>query len=458
MSNQYYNFLNKELLKYFKNSRVESGDRYFLILNNNEELNKLKHSITLSEKYKVHKFVSNEFNFETFFYKLKDIKLIFIFADEGVTHDFLVTIRNKVSLQKNEWKDSIAVFIIKEDLDSITGGAFDLSKQGAPFNNSSLRKNLDKILDSSENNLSSYESTILKFIVSKNFEDELVKYTLMDFESVFSIIEQGEIDDDDYLNLGIFKDKQIGTYTDKEIKKRLEENKTLFDTVQSIHDRGNAKEQIEEKFDGKIVTKLVNDDWPETDFETVKRSKDSMDSLKKVRLDFLEEEFHNQFKNIEFWDRPSGQTKSKLRERNIIIFKNNSPINNIILPFSKNTDINSNFVISRGRKLLNLNKNTKAEISFKSKDKSNLLIDTSQLNTGDDYYIEFSYQHNNNSTLTYKFRILLVNFSPDTIENIKTKYKLKYDNTSKKVEISLDNVENLLSFNEALESIKKFLK
>ncbi|WP_029378687.1 DUF87 domain-containing protein [Staphylococcus xylosus] len=455
MSNQYYNFLNKELLKYFKNSRVESGDRYFLILNNNEELNKLKHSITLSEKYKVHKFVSNEFNFETFFYKLKDIKLIFIFADEGVTHDFLVTIRNKVSLQKNEWKDSIAVFIIKEDLDSITGGAFDLSKQGAPFNNSSLRKNLDKILDSSENNLSSYESTILKFIVSKNFEDELVKYTLMDFESVFSIIEQGEIDDDDYLNLGIFKDKQIGTYTDKEIKKRLEENKTLFDTVQSIHDRGNAKEQIEEKFDGKIVTKLVNDDWPETDFETVKRSKDSMDSLKKVRLDFLEEEFHNQFKNIEFWDRPSGQTKSKLRERNIIIFKNNSPINNIILPFSKNTDINSNFVISRGRKLLNLNKNTKAEISFKSKDKSNLLIDTSQLNTGDDYYIEFSYQHNNNSTLTYKFRILLVNFSPDTIENIKTKYKLKYDNTSKKVEISLDNVENLLSFNEAPGEYKK---
>ncbi|WP_039067876.1 DUF87 domain-containing protein [Staphylococcus shinii] len=455
MSNQYYNFLNKELLKYFKNSRIESGDRYFLILNNNEELNKLKQSISLSEKHKVHKFVSNEFNFETFFYKLKGIKLIFIFADEGVTHDFLVTIRNKVSLQKNEWKDSIAVFIIKEDLDSITGGAFDLSKQGAPFNNSSLRKNLAKILDSSENNLSSPESTILKFIVSKNFEDELVKYTLMDFESVFSIIEQGEIADDDYLNLGIFKDKQIGTYTDKEIKKRLEENKTLFDTVQSIHDRGNAKEQIEEKFDGNIVTKLVNHDWPETDFETVKRSKDSMDSLKKVKLDFLEEEFHNQFKNIEFWDRPSGQTKSKLRERNIIIFKNNSPINNIILPFSKNTDINSNFVISRGRKLLNLNRNIKAEISFKSKDKSNLLIDTSQLNTGDDYYIEFSYQHNNNSTLTYKFRILLVNFSPDTIENIKTKYKLKYDNTSKKVEISLDNVENLLSFNEAPGEYKK---
>ncbi|MDW4069913.1 DUF87 domain-containing protein [Staphylococcus saprophyticus] len=455
MSNQYYNFLNKELVKYFRESHIEFGDRYFLILNNDEELNKLKQAITFSKEQKAHTFISNEFNFETIFYKLKDTKVIFIFANDGVTHDFLVTIRNKISLQKNEWANSIAVFMIKEDLDSITGGAFDLSKQGAPFNNSSLRKNLTNILDSSTNNLSTHESSILKFIVSKNFEDELVKYTLMDFESVFSIIEQGEILDNDYLNLGIFKDKQIATYTDKEIKRRLEENKDLFDIVQSIHDRGNVKDQIEDKFDGKIVSNLVKPDWPETDFETVKRSKESMDNLKKVKLDFLEEDFHNQFKNIEVWDRPSGKTKSKLRERNIIIFKNDSQVNNIILPFSKNTDINSNFVISRGIKLINLNKKTNAKVSFKSKDKSNLLIDTSQLNTDNEYYFEFSYQHNNNSTLTYKFRILLVNFTSDTIENIKTKYKLKYDTLSKNVEISLDNVENLLSFNETVGDYQK---
>lgn len=455
MSNQYYNFLNKELVKYFKESHIESGDRYYLILNNNEELNKIKHAITHSKEQSVDKFVSNEFEFETIFYKLKDTKVIFIFANEGVTHDFLVTIRNKISLQKNEWKDSIAVFMIKEDLDSITGGAFNLSKQGAPFNNSSLRKNLTKILDSSENNLGSHESAILKFIVSKNFEDELVKYTLMDFESVFSIIEQGQIADDDYLNLGIFKDKQVDTYTEKEIKRRLEENKYLFDTVQSIHDRGNVKDQIEDKFDGNIVSSLVKPDWPEIDFETVKRSKEAMDDLKKVKLDFLEEEFYKQFKNIECWERPSGKTKSKSRERNIILFKNNSPINNIILPFSKNTDINTNFVITRGIKLLKLSDNTKVDVLFKSKDKSNLLIDISKLNMDDDYYFEFSYQHNNNSTLTYKFRILLVNFPSDNIENIKTKYKLKYDAISKSVEISLDNIENLLSFNEGSGDLKK---
>lgn len=448
MSNQYYNFLNKELIKYFENSYIKPGDRYFLILNSDEEINNLKHSIEYSKENFVYKFLSKEFSFETIYYTLNDKKVIFIFANNGITHDFLVTIRNKVSLQKDEWKDSIVVFMIKEDLDSITGGAFDLSKKGAPFHTSSLRNNLAKILKNTNNQLTSHESSILEFIVSKNFEDDLIKYTLMDFESVYSIIEQGKILDNDYLNLGLFKDKQLDTYTEKEIGKRLEENKELFDTIQSIHDRGNIEDQIKEKFDGKANVKLQKDTWHESDFETVKRSKEAMDSLKKVKLDFLEEDFQNQFKDIEVWDRPSGKTKAKLKERNIIIFKNNSLLKNIILPFSKNTDINSDYVISRGIKLFNLTKNSKTHVDFKTRNRSNLLVDLSSTPFEDEYYFEFSYRHNNNSSLTFKFRILLVNFNSKLVENIKTKYKLKYDPSLKKLEISLDNSENLLSFNE----------
>lgn len=42
MSSQYYKFLNRELLNYFKDSHVRPGDRYFLILNSDNELNNLK--------------------------------------------------------------------------------------------------------------------------------------------------------------------------------------------------------------------------------------------------------------------------------------------------------------------------------------------------------------------------------------------------------------------------------
>lgn len=457
MSNQYYKFLNRELLNYFKNSQIRPGDRYFLILNSDDELDNLKKAILNSNDEIIGEFKSNEFDFETIYYNFNGMKAIFVFANDGITHDFLVTIRNKVSLQKDEWNNSIVVFMIKEDLDSITGGALDLSKKGAPFHTASLRKNLKHILENSQNNLEDYEKRILDFIVKNKFDDEFVKYTLMDFEAVFSIIEQGKIAEEDYYNLGVFKDKQLKSFKGKQVEARLEENKQLFDSVQAIHDRGNVKEQLEEKFAGKTINDLTSDEWYNTDFESVKRSKESADELKRVKLDFLEDEFLNQFDNsIEVWDKASGKTKVKMRERNIIIFKNHQGLKEIKLPFSKNTDLNANFVIKRGIKLLNLtNKSQKIESNFKTRNRSNLVFDSSNLNENDEFFFEFTYKHDNQNSLSFKFRILIVNFDSSLIENIKTRYKLKYDSKSKLVEINLDSNENILTFNNDNQEVQK---
>ncbi|WP_281191982.1 hypothetical protein [Staphylococcus felis] len=283
MSNQFYNYLNKELYKFIENSNTQFGDRFYLVFNNDEELGKLKKAISESEEVQNNRFISQEYNYETIYYRIQNKKVIFIFADEGVTHDFLVTVRNRVSLQKDEWANSLAIFLIKEDLDSITGGAFDLSKKGAPFHSNSLRNKLSNILNDKNQSLSKHEKEILDFIVERNFDDELVRYTLMDFEAIYSIIEKGEIQDEDYLNLGIFKDKQIHTYNNNDVNKRLEENKQLFETIQAIHERGNIKEDIQEKFNGKAVKSLVKDNWYETEFEIVKRSKEASDERKKSK-------------------------------------------------------------------------------------------------------------------------------------------------------------------------------
>lgn len=140
MLSQYYKFLDNELYKYLNDSSLVPGNRYFLILNDINEINKLENAILNSQYHENTRFVSEEFNFRTFKYEVDGLNVIFVFVKEGVTHDFLVTIRNKVSLQKDEWENSVVVFIIKDDLDSITGGAFDLAKQGAPFHTNSLRK------------------------------------------------------------------------------------------------------------------------------------------------------------------------------------------------------------------------------------------------------------------------------------------------------------------------------
>ncbi|MGN5882232.1 helicase HerA domain-containing protein [Staphylococcus simulans] len=449
MSSQYYNFLSGKLVEFLEHSTLNEGDRYYLILNSEKEIEKLQNAIINSESNKIETFQSEEFQFTTESIDVQGLNAIFVFAKQGVKNDFLVTIRNKVSLQEKEWKNSIVIFVINEDLDSITGGAFDLAKQGAPFHTRTLRNNLKKQVENTQNNLKDHEKIIMNFVIENTFDDELVKYTLMDFEAVFSIIEQGSINKENYHQLGLFEDKQIDTFADKEIQTRLETNKTLFDDVNYYHDRGNPRESLEENFDrDSVVNELAKDDWYEMDFETVKNSKEAMDKLKKVDMDYLEEDFLKQFKNIEVWDKPKGKTRVQRRERSIIIFRKNSTIERIKLPFSNNIKIDTNSIIKRGQKLFNLTNNSKIEIEMKG-NKNNIIINTANLNDNDDYYLEFSYKHKNNTSLTFKFRILIVNFESHLIEKLRTNYTLKYDTKTKMVEVSVKDVENELVLNDS---------
>ena len=73
---------------YLSNTNLNSGDRFFLILNNDNELINLKQAITSSTDKIVNKFRLDEFDFETIYYYVNDIKVIFVFAYNGITSDF----------------------------------------------------------------------------------------------------------------------------------------------------------------------------------------------------------------------------------------------------------------------------------------------------------------------------------------------------------------------------------
>src|SRR5699024_1361455 len=120
MSNQFYNFISSELLKYLEKSNINPGDKYFLILNDLEEINKVKESLESNLLYDTEQFLSSEYNFSTINFSLSTSDVIFVFISEEITHDFLVTLRNKISNQEGIWNNKSIVFLINEDLDSIT--------------------------------------------------------------------------------------------------------------------------------------------------------------------------------------------------------------------------------------------------------------------------------------------------------------------------------------------------
>ena len=112
MSNQFYNFISSKLLTYFAERPIDIGERYYLILNDFQEIQQLQEAVIEEKTFPSGIFTSEEYNFSTPSFKINNTEMIFVFVSENMTHDFLVTIRNQISNQEGIWRNKSVVFII----------------------------------------------------------------------------------------------------------------------------------------------------------------------------------------------------------------------------------------------------------------------------------------------------------------------------------------------------------
>src|SRR5690554_4792204 len=95
MSNQFYNYIVSLLVEYFNEIEIKAGDRYYLQLDNTEEVTHLITAMKNSQN-------SIPFNYrheygdeyETFAIPFKEHKLVVAHTSANVKPDYLVTLRN----------------------------------------------------------------------------------------------------------------------------------------------------------------------------------------------------------------------------------------------------------------------------------------------------------------------------------------------------------------------------
>lgn len=446
MSNQFYEFISSELLNYLDYNDIAPGDRYFLILNDYNEINNVKYAVENTSAFKKEVFEAPEYNFSTINFNLRHSDVIFVFISEDITHDFLVTLRNKVSNQEDIWKNKSVVFVINKDLDSITGGSFDLSKQGAPFHQTTLRDKIKTLIkdNSKVNSLGDVEKEVLSYILDTKFDDEFVRYTLMDFEGIYSIYQKQSITDDDYKNLELFQDKQLKSFSNsKDIRKRLEKNKDLYNDVQLYHTQGDVKQKLQNDYESpSLIRQLSSNTWPETEFNSVLKSYEEMQNQKKISIYFEKDIFMGQFKDTTFevLEKPNGQSKAALRSRNIIINRNDQDLKQIILPFDTKIDK----VNIRTSKALAINNQPGQQLETSGQGKK-IVVKVPDFDN-DIYYLEVTYRHENKTALRFTFRVLIVNFSLDFIENQKSKFLLNYNKNDNLPVIKIKDFDSLITF------------
>lgn len=428
MSNKFYNYLSDKLKDFFKNSEIRRGDKFFIQFDEEYRVddfyNTLKNDLDNVEEFRYQHENSNV-TFTTFTTSLKNgIKMVVVNSNK-VSVDYLVTLRNQVTTQEGVWKDTALLIICYDIIDSIYDGMRNLEKEDMPLNINVIKDNLKDEIDSSKE-LSKVDKVITKFYLDKKIEDAF-QTTLWDYEDILSIINKGEIEGNDYKNLGLFPDSALETYKSQKSKEnRLEENADNFNYVSLCNQYDNTKEELEKRYDSTGVNLLTKSDWHTVDFNKIYDSHERLLNYTKT-LNYNEN--LNKFTNegCIYWEKPQKPTTAGRRKRQIIIFNEDNKTNEVTLKFSFDARLDRNFIDN--------------DSSVKFKISNNALKVNFNLTNNEPTFKKIKYRHHNQAKSTYEFNILVLPCKEDVLIPIKDKYQI--NNKLNRIVIIDDNSEEI---------------
>ncbi|MFF5996524.1 DNA phosphorothioation-dependent restriction protein DptH [Lysinibacillus sp. KU-BSD001] len=320
MSNQFYNYIANELIAYWDQTEIQRGNRYFLRLDTLQEVLDMVTALKTVQPDKVSNFTymhEQGAGYETFSLAFGDIKIVIANTDEVVKTDYLALIRNLVSEQQPGWENTALISIVSEQLDTIPGGSLDMQSEGMPLHPKTLSDQLEKEIHNSM--LGKAEKLILEDNLEKLLQDyQFMKLSIFEFEEILTILEKGKIDQDDYKELGMFMDPELPTYSGKNLKNRIQENREMYDFVSQANEFNDTEEQLQKKFNADFAKKMQEEGWeikPYTEIQ--KEHKKFIEHNKAVKVTYEKVSADN---GLVVWDKPKSDSAAGKRKRNIIVF------------------------------------------------------------------------------------------------------------------------------------------
>ena len=210
MLNQFYSYLAKNVIEYFKYRKVKSGDKFNIQFEKEEEVLAMYEALKKeSENKKFVYSISDAVNYETFSLDVDNTEVIVASTDENITADFLIRLRNLVGDETSEeFKDKAILFIHNTTLDSLVKGTESFQKEGMPFYTKNLVENIKKNLEKS--NLKEEDKYILNFILNRMNSSILEdNSSIFQYSNILNVLNKGNIEKQDYREFGIFFDENL---------------------------------------------------------------------------------------------------------------------------------------------------------------------------------------------------------------------------------------------------------
>ncbi|WP_181505016.1 DNA phosphorothioation-dependent restriction protein DptH, partial [Methanococcus maripaludis] len=421
MSDQFYDYLANKIVKNFEKSGVKAGDRFNVEFETPKKVKKLYDSLKSGKNVR-ELTIEHGSPYETFEIVFKDVDLIISATLDGVSPEYLVKLRNEVSESKNGFKNKAILFIIHENLDSISEGTLSLYDEGMPLNAEEIQKD---IKNKTRKLQKKSDREIITYLVNNILQDNNIDNTsIFEYENILRVLNVDKIPLEEYKNFGLFIDEDLKSFENaKEIKDRLKSNFESFELVEYIHQYGNTDE-LNDYFEGDSVIKnLKKQDWKDLSFSEISRSRSEKEKKKIIK--YIEPNIKKTQEGLIYWERAENEkTKAGRRKRNIIVFNPDS-IGTATISFEFESLINQPLENKGNLELIKSGKKIKAKINCNG-----------EVKWARFYYGKTAEKHD--------FRIVVLPISETMIDNIKSKYRINYQ----KKHIILDYFEDTLVFNE----------
>ncbi|WP_322907399.1 DNA phosphorothioation-dependent restriction protein DptH [Paenibacillus campi] len=438
MSKHFYNYLAQQIEKFFNRINVQPGEKYHIQFERAEQVAALVAEVKTLSDIEPFSMMTEDGFFQSISLVDESAQVLIASTIDDITPDFLTTLRNKVGTKEDPFQDKAMLLIHNSNLDSLVQGMTSFTKEGMPFHIDEIESNLHQSMENSV--LSKEQKQILEFSMSSNKAQQGLheQVTLFDYEKILTVLNNQNLAPSDYKDLGLFYDSELfnTAMTNKQITERLKHNQSLFNDVEMAHQYGPVDISLERHFDDTGAKLLAASDWQDTDFSTVRRSNEK--KLEGKGLEYVEPTKKATLEGLLYWERPDGETKSKQRKRNLIVF-NPERQNKITIELPFNDFIKNEFI-------------TKNEIKHKMVAEPAGKKLRIQLTYEPGQTCFYGVKYKTDVSPAYEFKIVVLESSEKLIQAVQTSYTLTLSkNKSSHILINSDDEQWI--FNKGAEEV-----
>lgn len=445
MSSEFYKYIAQDIIHYFTQNEAEihPGERYSLVLDDetmvigvNDALFEYTKNNDIQGEYKYPTGV-----YQTFTIVLHNTEIVVASKKDGMTDDFLATLRNEQLTEKCY----PILMILYSPIDTIISGTGNLSAAGMPFHIHSLVTSIKKRINGGM--LSTAEKILLQYELSRKAMDRFSdQSSLYEYSTILSVLGKGKVEDDDFLAFSLIPDGTlISLDNKKKIEERLNDNHAAFQEIDNVFRYGDIKEGLDRKYDSSLISQIdkrkkAKEDWyKDLTFEDVLTSAQKRQIKEKNPLEIqdilvysgspLE---HTYEINETFFCRDDGETKASKRKKNLLVY--NAEGKDCLTVEIRYT------MASHAPKIRN-----SANISVRTQSKT-VFLDFNNLSGGIFGFSELADELNG---IKYVFKICILNVRPTFLgPELNAQYILNVSEKLTKPCIELQNVQDEITFND----------